>query len=243
MPDVNESIGEESRAGASDSTQAFLEELRPVSGQDRSNQQEPKVTPLGESQLGTVGMLDIPTLIPSAGGEAGTDAPVKKGHQSLEEMRRDGVSLQNPIANLAEEQMGERPYKTSAAMRGVQNPGEVAQADFVSKVLAERGFDPEIGNINGHVLAHNLDERPDLFEKIDIKGKDFSELQPGDLLFGFRSEVPGRARSQVGVVGNDGNIVWASSRDDGQIQKVSQQRFSSDPSLRRFVAYRNFLGF
>jgi hypothetical protein len=178
--------------------------------------------------------------MPSGSG-SGLDLPsISVGNDRGE--RTTALSYTDPMAVAAENMLGERPYKNSTLLANVDNPGRVAQADFVSQVLAARGFPEDIASGSGHLLSAKMDERSDLFEKIPIENRNLSELRPGDIVFGFRSPTPGYGHSQVGIVGKDGDIVWADSNKDGLISKVSQDQFTRSPSLRSFVAYRSFLG-
>lgn len=100
---------------------------------------------------------------------------------------------------------------------------------------------PEIGSNSGHGLAAQLNEHPELFQKIDIKDRKSDDLRAGDLVFGFRQPEAGHGHSMVGVVNNKGSITWANSRKDGLIDNVSKDQFFENKSIRKYVAYRQDL--
>ena len=184
------------------------------------------------SEAGQGGIIEIPSLTPQA---EGGDLEITSGDDGGEDL-----GYRHPIANLAEEYMGRKPHLETGYMAGVPNPGRVAQAHFASMVIKGRGM-PEIGNNSGHYLAAQLDDHPELFQKIELEGRDNSELRAGDIVFGFRQPMAGHGFSMVGIVNNKGDITWANSQKDGVIDNVSKDKFFSVGSIRKYVAYRQDL--
>lgn len=224
---------------ASDALRVEANQLIPTesfgNGSDNTNHSGDVDIPVIEG-TGTIsrvedGVLNIPGLSPESDGDS-------LNKLTLEEPEDDG--FRHPMAYLAEEYEGRKPHLETGKMANIPNPGRVAQAHFASLVIQGRG-NPDIGSNNGHQLASQLEDNPELFEEIKIDGRDSSDVRAGDIVFGFRHANAGRGHSMVGIVNNQGKITWANSNKDGEIDTVSKEHFFGSPSIRHYVAYRQDL--
>lgn len=216
-------------ADNTDSSEVFLNELTQSSPTDLGTLTLKHPSDNSDLNKDSGGdFIEIPDL---SGANDNTDLTIDSGKD---------YGYRHPIADLAEKYEGTRPHLETKMMAGIPNPGRVAQAHFASVLIQDRGM-PDIGDINGHKLASQLDKNPELFQKIDIDDRDSSELRAGDIVFGFRQPDAGRGHSTIGVVNNKGSVTWANSAKNGQVDTVSKEKFFENNAIRKYVAYRQDL--